>query len=74
MVEAAFWGALSASSLLLGAMIALPWSIPPRALALVMVFGAGALISALSAAFGYAVLDTVSLSVAAFFQTFVAGA
>jgi zinc transporter, ZIP family len=48
MVEAAFWGALSAFSLVIGAMIALRWSIRPRLVGLVMAFGAGALISAIS--------------------------
>src|SRR4051794_16922279 len=46
--EAAFWGALSASSLLIGAAISLRWSLPPRVVGLVMGFGAGALISAVS--------------------------
>ncbi len=42
------WGLLSTSSLLLGALLALarPWS--PRAVALVLAFGAGVLISAVS--------------------------
>jgi ZIP family zinc transporter len=42
------WGALAASSLVLGALLALarPW--PPRAVGLVLSFGAGALISAVS--------------------------
>ncbi len=48
MWEAAFWGALSASSLLIGAVIALRWQVSPRIVGLVMGFGAGALISAVS--------------------------
>jgi ZIP family zinc transporter len=47
-IEAVGWGALAASSLVLGALLALarPW--PPRAVGLVLSFGAGALISAVS--------------------------
>jgi zinc transporter, ZIP family len=48
MLEAAFWGVASASSLLIGALIALRFSLPPRVVGLVMGFGAGALISAVS--------------------------
>jgi ZIP family zinc transporter len=46
--EALGWGALAASSLVIGAVIggARPW--PPRAIGLVLGFGAGALISAVS--------------------------
>ena len=42
------WGALAASSLVIGALLGLvrPW--PPRPLGLVLAFGAGALISAVS--------------------------
>ena len=48
MVEAIGWGALSASSLVLGALIAFarPWR--PALIGLVLAFGAGALISAVS--------------------------
>ncbi|MDX6635226.1 MAG: zinc transporter, family [Solirubrobacterales bacterium] len=48
MVEAFAWGAVAASSLLIGALVGLvrPW--PPRAIGLVLGFGAGALISAVS--------------------------
>ena len=48
MLEALGWGALAASSLVLGALIGLarPW--PRRAIGLVLGFGAGALISAVS--------------------------
>jgi ZIP family zinc transporter len=48
MWEAAFWGAFSASSLLIGAAVALRWGLSPRIVGLVMGFGAGALISAVS--------------------------
>jgi zinc transporter, ZIP family len=48
MLEAAFWGIFSASSLLIGAVIALRWRIAPRIVGLVLAFGAGALISAVS--------------------------
>ena len=46
MAEAAFWGLVAASTLILGALlsVALPW--PRRAIGLVTGFGAGALISA----------------------------
>jgi zinc transporter, ZIP family len=48
MFEALGWGAVAASSLLLGALVGLlrPW--PARAIGLVLGFGAGALISAVS--------------------------
>jgi zinc transporter, ZIP family len=48
MVAALGWGALAASSLVLGALFALsrPW--PPKQVGLVLAFGAGALISAVS--------------------------
>jgi ZIP family zinc transporter len=48
MLEALGWGAVAASSLLIGALVGLlrPW--PTRAIGLVLGFGAGALISAVS--------------------------
>ncbi len=48
MLEALAWGALAASSLLIGALLGIirPW--PTRAVGLVLGFGAGALISAVS--------------------------
>jgi zinc transporter, ZIP family len=48
MLSATFWGAIAASSLVLGAVLALgrPW--PDRVVGLVLGFGAGALISAVS--------------------------
>jgi ZIP family zinc transporter len=42
------WGALAASSLVLGALLAIARGWPPRAVGLVLSFGAGALISAVS--------------------------
>ncbi|HEX5949709.1 MAG TPA: ZIP family zinc transporter [Actinomycetota bacterium] len=48
MVEAALWGLVGASSLLLGAVIAFTFRIPDRILGLVMGFGAGVLISAVA--------------------------
>jgi zinc transporter, ZIP family len=46
MAEAAFWGAVGASSLLIGAVIAIAVRLPRRAIGLVLGFGAGTLISA----------------------------
>src|SRR3954451_17965481 len=48
MTAALGWGALAASSLVIGALLGLirPW--PPRPVGLVLAFGAGALISAVS--------------------------
>ncbi|HEX2372003.1 MAG TPA: hypothetical protein VHI33_05260 [Solirubrobacterales bacterium] len=46
MAEAAFWGAVGASSLLIGAVIAIAAPLPRRAIGLVLGFGAGTLISA----------------------------
>jgi len=48
MWEAAFWGAFSASSLLIGGAIALRRNLSSRIVGLVMGFGAGALISAVA--------------------------
>ena len=48
MAEAAGWGFLSAASLLVGAIVALRWSISTRIVGLVMALGAGALISAVA--------------------------
>jgi zinc transporter, ZIP family len=47
-LEALFWGTLAASSLLIGGLIAIRWTLPPRGLGLVMAFGAGVLISAVA--------------------------
>ncbi len=48
MLAAIGWGALAASSLLIGAVLAFSRSWPPRQVGLVLAFGAGALISAVS--------------------------
>ncbi len=47
-IQATLWGLLAASSLVIGAVIGLTFDIPRRRVALVMGFGAGALISALA--------------------------
>ena len=48
MGEALLWGVLASSSLLIGGMVALRFSVSTRALGLVMAFGAGVLISSVS--------------------------
>jgi ZIP family zinc transporter len=48
MTAAVGWGALAASSLVIGALLGLVRQWPPRPLGLVLAFGAGALISAVS--------------------------
>jgi zinc transporter, ZIP family len=48
MLEALGWGALAASSLVIGGIVGLLRSWPPAAVGLVLAFGAGALISAVS--------------------------
>ncbi len=48
MLEAGFWGLVAASSLVVGAALALWLPIPHRIVALIMGFGAGALVSALA--------------------------
>jgi len=47
-VEAAFWGAVAGSALLIGAAIGYLLDLPARLIAAIMAFGAGVLISALS--------------------------
>ena len=47
-IQAGLWGLLAASALLLGAVAALTLRVPRRIVALVMAFGAGALVSALA--------------------------
>jgi ZIP family zinc transporter len=66
MVEAAAWGLLAASSLLIGAALGTFVNLPDRLLALLMGFGAGALISALAfeltqEAYALGGADTVAL-------------
>jgi ZIP family zinc transporter len=46
--EALAWGALAAASLVVGALLGLAWQWPRKAVGLVLGFGAGALISAVS--------------------------
>lgn len=70
MLEAAAWGLLAGSSLLIGAAIGITRRIPEQGLGLVMGFGAGALISAISfeltsEAFALGGADAVSLGLAA---------
>lgn len=48
MIEALLWGFVAASSLLIGAAVGVVWEIPRRAVGLILGFGAGALISAVS--------------------------
>jgi zinc transporter, ZIP family len=48
MLEAAMWGAIGASSLLLGALLGLILPLSPRVIGLVLGFGAGTLISAVA--------------------------
>ncbi len=47
-IQAGLWGLLAASALLIGAVTALTLRVPRRIVALVMAFGAGALVSALA--------------------------
>lgn len=48
MLEAFLWGGISASTLLLGGILAIKYAIPKRALGLIMGFGAGVLLSAVA--------------------------
>ena len=48
MLEAFAWGALAGSSLLVGALVALRWTIPVRVIGWVLAFGSGVLISAVA--------------------------
>lgn len=48
MAAAVGWGALAASSLVIGALLAFAFDLPKRELGIVLAFGAGALISAVS--------------------------
>ena len=47
-VQALFWGLVGGAALLIGAVAAYRWAIPGRIVAIIMAFGAGVLISALS--------------------------
>jgi ZIP family zinc transporter len=62
MLEAFAWGALAASSLLLGAVLALLWSIPTRVIGWVLAFGSGVLISAVAFDLVEEAADTTSAS------------
>ena len=48
MLEAAFWGFVGGAALLLGAVVGIVWTVPRRVIGLVMAFGAGVLVSAVS--------------------------
>jgi zinc transporter, ZIP family len=78
MAEAAFWGGVGASSLFIGAAIGLLVRIPPRAIGLILGFGAGTLISALTfelteEAFRLGGADAVTIGLAAGALTYFAG-
>ncbi|HEY4751777.1 MAG TPA: hypothetical protein VIH37_00735 [Candidatus Limnocylindrales bacterium] len=48
MIGAGLWALFAASSLLLGALVAVRWAVPPRTVGQAMGFGAGALLAALA--------------------------
>ena len=78
MLEAAFWGLVGGLALLLGALIGLYRQIPRRVLGLVMAFGAGVLISALTfeltlEAYKAGGLDSTAAGLALGSLTFFAG-
>jgi zinc transporter, ZIP family len=78
MVEAGLWGAVGASSLLLGAILGLALPIPRRLIGLILGFGAGTLISALTfelteEAFEVGGADAVTFGLAAGALTYFAG-
>jgi zinc transporter, ZIP family len=78
MLEAAAWGALGASSLLIGAVIGLGLRLPPTAIGLILGFGAGTLISAVAfelteEAFELGGADTVTLGLALGALSYFAG-
>src|SRR5215218_2049738 len=66
MLGALGWGALAASSLLVGALLAFARDWPPRQVGLVLAFGAGALISAVSFELAAEGLRAGSLAATAF--------
>jgi zinc transporter, ZIP family len=77
-VEAALWGLIGGSSLLLGAVIGIAVSLPPRVIGLILGFGAGTLISAVAfelteEAFRLGGADTVTFGLAAGALTYFAG-
>jgi ZIP family zinc transporter len=76
--EAAFWGLIGASSLLLGAVLGLLVQLPTRVIGLILGFGAGTLISAVAfelteEAFRLGGADTVTFGLAAGALTYFAG-
>jgi len=78
MLEAAGWGLLGASSLLIGAIAGLLLPIPPRVIGLILGFGAGTLISAVAfelteEAFRLGGADTVALGLALGALTYFSG-
>jgi ZIP family zinc transporter len=78
MVEAGLWGAVGASSLLIGAVFGVALRIPGKAIGLILGFGAGTLISALSfeltqEAFDVGGADAVALGLAAGALAYYAG-
>jgi ZIP family zinc transporter len=66
MESALGWGALAASSLVLGALLAFARSWPPRQIGLILAFGAGALISAVSFELAAEGIEVGSLRATAF--------
>lgn len=69
MLEAALWGFAGASSLLIGAVIGAKTRLPPRAIGLILGFGAGTLVSAVAfelteESFALGGADTVALGLA----------
>jgi zinc transporter, ZIP family len=77
-LEAALWGLIGGSSLLLGAVIGIAVSLPPRVIGLILGFGAGTLISAVAfelteEAFRLGGADTVTFGLAAGALTYFAG-
>lgn len=78
MLEAVFWGLVAGSALLVGAAVGLRCRMPTWAIALVMAFGAGALIAALSfeltlEAYGHGGLDALAPGLAAGASLFFIG-
>ncbi len=78
MLEAAGWGLIAGSSLLIGAAIGLAFRLSAHVISLVLAFGAGTLISAVTFeltedAFALGGADTVALGLAAGALTFFAG-
>src|SRR3954466_4806293 len=47
-LQATFWGLVSGSALIIGALLAYFWKVPKKLIAFIMAFGSGVLISALA--------------------------